>query len=155
MENQSQTFAKALPKVLGILERVAIIVSMTGVVFKSMQWVYGNMFLLLGLMSFAMILFLKAFTIFPKSPYWISMLNKLGYIASSVGVVGILFTLLHFQGAKEQMLIATTSLMVVVIGTGILSFRYEETFPLLKPMLIRGIPILLSCVFLYFRLPAS
>ena len=153
METSPRTFTKLLVKILGILEKVGIVLSFLGIVFKMMHWTGGNEFLLIGMATLAIALFQTSF-LPPAQPnhYLIGVVSKVGYIASAVGVIGILFKLLHFNGANEILLISVMSLAVVVVMTGILTLRSNEALNALRPMLFRGVPILLACLYILYQL---
>ncbi len=153
-KEQPKTFAQLLPKILGILEFIAIVVSMIGVGFKTMHWYFGNEFLIMGLGTLAITLFQTSFLPSPQANDVLqNIVNKLGYIGSSVGIIGILFSLLHFNGAHEMIFISMLTLGGVVLATGFLTMRKNESLTKLKPMLMRGVPILLISIYFHYQLP--
>jgi hypothetical protein len=158
METQPQPppFIKALPKILAKVEMIAFVLAILGIVMKMMNWSGGNEMVIMGMATIAITLFQTAFLppAQKQSPF-LSIVNKLGYISSAVGVIGTLFALMHFEGAKEMLQISAASLVGTVVGAGFLMLKENDTLSILRPLLMRAVPILLCCLYILFQLQTS
>lgn len=149
----SPNLAKALAKVIGYVEKIALALSLMGILFKYLQFSGSNELLIIGLFTLSTTLFLSGFvSAQPPGNSFVLIALKLGYIGSSTGVVGILFTLLHFEGAREILTVSTLTLAGVVLLSGAQMARQDSNLNFLKPMLIRATPIFLSCAYLFYQL---
>ena len=149
----NNNFVQSLRKVIRSVEGVAILVSFIGIAFKYINWTMANELLILGLFSIAITLFLSAFQLMQASNKFILVIHRLGYISSAVAVVAILFTLLSFEGSNQMLTVALPSLIGVVVMTGVFAAKQEDALRLLRPMLMRAVPLLLCCLYLFMKLP--
>lgn len=147
------TFAQALSKIIGLVERVAMAVAFAGALFKYMHWAMGSELLILGLFTIAITLFLSGFGMLSTPHSLVAVIYKLGYISSAVAVIGILFTLLRLEGSVQMLTVALPSLGGVVIMAGVFSAKYEGALKVLRPMLMRAVPLFLCCLYLFLKLP--
>ena len=150
--NPNNNFVQSLGKVVRYAEGVAILVAFVGIIFKYMHWTMGNEFLLIGLSTLAFTLFLGGFQAMQASNKFILVIHRLGHICSAVAVVGILFTLLHLEGNKQMLTVALPSLIGVLVMAGVLAAKHEDTLRLLRPMLMRAVPLLLCCLYFVMKL---
>lgn len=151
--NPVPSFVTLLPKIIDKVEIIALVVTFLGVALKYMSIPAGDQLLIMGLMTISMTLFLRAFMMLPPTQHrYLTLVNKLGYISAASATVGILFRLMHFEGAQEMLIVGGGSLAVVIGVTGLMSLLYEDTFAILKPMLTRIIPIFLLSGYFFFQL---
>lgn len=146
------SFAALLAIIVEKVEFISLIVTALGIGLKYMNIAAADQLLVIGLATLSMTLFLRSFLTPPPTPHKkLLIINKLGFITSAVGIMGVLFTLLHFEGARDMLMVSGVSLVGVIGLTGVMSLRYDDTFTVLKNMITRAIPILLACAFFFFK----
>lgn len=150
--NPVPNFVTLLAKIIDKVEIIALVVTFLGVALQYMSMPAGDQLLIMGLMTISITLFLRAFMMLPPTQHpYLSLVNKLGYIAAASATIGILFRLMHFEGAQEILIVGGGSLAVVIGVTGLMSLLYEDTLAILKPMLTRIIPIFLLSGYFFFQ----
>lgn len=149
-----------LPKLLKWTELVALVVTLLGIAFKTMHWTGANNLVLFGLTALAGIYFLSAFAVIPLpeqangelkgfADMLVLILRKLMFIGLAVFCIAFLFSILHFPGAGEMMLIGLGAVVIGSLASMILVFGKRERMPFLIGPLSRC----LAAVLLYFVLP--
>lgn len=147
------SFPALLALIVEKVELISLLVTALGIGLKYMNIAAADQLLVIGLSTLAMTLFLRAFLIPPATQHkYLLIIYKLGFIASAVGIQGVLFSLLHFEGARDMLMIGGGSLVAVIAIVGVMSFTYDDTLTVLKNMMTRAIPILLACTFFFFKL---
>lgn len=142
------SMVKKLPRILQWMEVLALIVTFTGIFFKTMSWVGASDMLLIGLFSLATAYFLSAFVMVPieddgQTKDFLDLLptilRKVIFIALAVYCIGFLFSLLRLEGAAQQTLVSVLTLAIGVVISMALIVAKRERMTLLKAPLIRGI----------------
>lgn len=152
MSGDNAKFPLLLKRLLSLLERLSIGLIVIALFLKNMHWPYGSALLIVGMTSFAIVLFLYAYTpVSQGNPsVFILILSKVCYIGCSVGVIGILFYFLHLKGVIQMLIITLGTLSIGGTALGILTFRQENTAPIAQPIFVRLIPILMMTAYLYY-----
>jgi len=152
-----------IAKYFPIVEVIALAGFTTGFFFKTLHYSGGNDILLLSLSALSIIYFLTAYVPreAPKEDEAQSsqpmgfaallgrtILPKVLWIGSSVSVIGILFTLLHFNGFRDMLLIGTSTLAIASVLGLVNTMSDEQGRKALGPMLLRAVPLILVCIYL-------
>jgi hypothetical protein len=103
-------------------------------------------FLMLVLMTLAGLYFLSAFLPPQTDKIFVVIASKVAGIASAVAITGILFSILAFEGAKNQLFIGMTSLGVGAVVLILGYFQLQKSWILV--LIARA--VLLFCLSLYY-----
>ncbi|MBN8576086.1 MAG: hypothetical protein J0L66_04055 [Cytophagales bacterium] len=141
-----------LPKV----HLIALLVAVTGIIFHYQQLAGAADILMIGLSTLAGVYFLSAFTVNNQpdnkhSPRALLVL-KLIFMAASVAVIGILFTLLNLEGNQQMLLIGTGVLGIASIAGATLIVTNNSNLAILKRPLMVGIPLFLVALYFMYKL---
>jgi hypothetical protein len=141
-----------LPKITKWTEILAIIVSLSGLAFKFLHFAGANELLLVGIMTLSSTYFISGFIMVPVpdngkpknfADLLTTVLRKLMYIGLSVSLIGILFKILHLEGANEMLIIGIGSLIICPVLSMVLILGNRERMTLLKAPLVRSVVVLL------------
>lgn len=139
-------------KILFPLEFVSLLVTIVGIYLSNLE------ILMIGMATLAAVYFVRAFTppelgdnggkqrgLFDLLAGVIAM--KVAWIASSVAIIGALFTILHLTGAEKQLLIGVVSLATSIIIMGIYVVIKPDGSRLF-PVLYRAVPVCLFAIYM-------
>ena len=148
MERPQTNFQQSLAKILTVIFYASIALAVLGVLLKIQQQSYGDSIVMVSLSALAGALFLNAYMPMPlseelKPDLYATIMSKVLYIGSSVTVVGILFTLLHLNGASNMLLIGSLSAGVASIVSGVLFLKNGDNWVVLKKAFITGVTVVL------------
>jgi hypothetical protein len=152
-------------KFVGVVEILAAAGTLAGLGFKYLNFPGGAEMLLLSITALSIIYFMKAFR--PPGErreheghkggfgYLFSsvVLPKLGWIACSVTLVGIMYAVLHLRGGGEMLTVGTSVLGLCVVATFYFLATGSNDRGLVR-MLYRALPIGLIGIYLFINLPA-
>jgi hypothetical protein len=154
MANQSPIIA--LAKYLPIVEGISVTAFAVGYIIKIMHYAGGNELVILSLSVLSGIYFLGAYV--PSAPTSEAgeQKPKLGYatllgstvvpkilgIGLSVTVIGVLFSIMHFNGFREMLLIGSTSLAAATVVGWFVTSSDEQARERLKPLLMRAVVLM-------------
>jgi hypothetical protein len=129
-----------------IIEVILTILSLVSLILFHAQF-DQHLFLMLTFMTLAAFYFLSAFFPPETDVLFLGIAAKVVGIASAVSTVGILFSLLAIEGAKNQLVVGMTSL---AIGSVILIWGYLRTQKLWIMVLMGRAALILSLSFYYY-----
>jgi hypothetical protein len=154
-------FISALAKILVIGEIIAFLLTLAGALLKYLQSPGGAEFLMIGLSSLAGVYFLRAFML-PSAGVpgnnkrdfldllGLTILPKASGIASAVALIGILFTILHLNGAADQLMVGVFALFATVLLSLFYLISRPDSAGHLKSWLIRTVPIFLVGLYFFY-----
>jgi len=155
------SFTSVLSKILKWFEIIGLVITFFGVSFKILHLTGANMMLLLGLPTLAITYFLFAYVMVqvkeesekPKgfANLLVLILRKVMFIGLSVYCIAFLFTILHFNGATEMMIIGLGTISVCTLISMTLVLGQRERMVILKSPLIRCLAALL--LYYIFTMP--
>jgi len=145
-----------------LIEGVCLASFAIGYLLKYMDVASGQEIIILSLGALSGIYYLNGFIprALPKAPE--AQIQPLGFttlpgktiipkilaIGSSVTVIGILFTIQHWHGLREMLLIGSTSLAAASVTGLIITMNDEQARNAIGPKLLRAIPLMLAGVYL-------
>ena len=106
------------------IELILIGMIIIGVLLKSSE--IGNMMVVFSFNLLAIYYFILAFRLNTPENKTAIFLNRLIYISFTIGMIGILFAIKHYQGAAMMLRIATISMFIGLIFTFITKLKNKE-----------------------------
>jgi hypothetical protein len=150
MEPQPPTFKQRLFSFLKYLEIIALVLIAVG--FALLHLYHsgpGPQFIMIGFTAFAAVNFMYAYL--PEPPTEAdanknlllirTIVRKVLFLGSSVCLIGILFSILDLNGAREMLLIGSTAAIVTILAAGALIIKDDVQLDYFKGGLLRGVPI--------------
>lgn len=160
-------FAQRLSSFLPFVEIFTILVSVGGIFLISLHLPGGQLLALLGLASLACVYFITS-SVLPPIPdsaddanapkgfvdlFLRAVLRKIIYVGCSVGVIGLLFTLLKLSGNREMTTIAASVLGPCCVLSVLAVFINNSNLVFLKAPLARALPLFLISLYLIYQSP--
>ncbi|HCW05889.1 MAG TPA: hypothetical protein DGG95_00795 [Cytophagales bacterium] len=150
-----------LSKYFGKMEGIALAAFAVGYLLKILHYP-GQQLIIISLSALAVIYFLGAYVPAqapedgdeqsqPKGFAVLlgeTIIPKLLGIGSAVAVIGILFTIQHFNGFREMLLIGSSTLGVSSIVGLLVSMNNEKARASLSNLLFRAVPLMLIGIYL-------
>ena len=132
------------------LERVLWIIVLIGAALKVFHLPFSSFLLIIGLSTLNIIYFLFAWLLFPvpERKDQLVWLSVLGGIALSVALMAILFKIQLWPLSGFYLMIAVTTLPLLVISTLIVRSSRPDLAGYTRGMLARTLPVLVVCVLL-------
>ncbi len=155
MANQSP-FAALFSKFLPVVERISISAFAVGYLFKIMHYPGANEIIIISLSVLSGIYFLGAYT--PPAPSSeTEQKPKMGFaallgegivpktlaIGLSTTVIGILFTIMNWNGFREMLLIGCASSAGATVVGWLVTSSNEQARERLKPLFMRAIVLMM------------
>lgn len=140
-------------KILPNVQRIALLVSLTGLLFTILNYPGASELLLIGLSALASAYFLMAFMPLQipagiKPGLYVPMLLKIIYLGCSVISIGALFHFLKLEGGGQMLLVGTSATGVALLASGALAVGKKDNWIPLKDAIIRGSGIFLLGIFM-------
>ena len=151
-----------LAKYFPILEMVSLAAFAVGFALKAMDNQTGSQIITISLSALAVVYFMNAYI--PKEVTqepgtqgqllgFTALLGrtigpKILSIGSSVTVIGILFTVQHWNGFREMLLIGSTSLVAASVVGLVATMNDEQGRRTIGQLLLRAIPLMLIGIYL-------
>lgn len=156
MEKTSLEFIARLRRLIKIISYIALVGIVLAMLMKVQHYQGADTFLMLSMSLLAGTVFLKAYIPAEvkediKPDLYATVISKVLFIGSSVLLIGILFSFLHLEGAKDMLLIGTLSTGAAAVFSIILITKNSDNIPLLKEPLMWGIATLLFAGLLMIR----
>jgi len=145
-----------LTKYFPFVEKVSLTAFVAGYVLKMLHYP-GDEIVIISLSVLSGIYFLSAYTPPPVEDESEEKNQQQGFgallgrtivpkvlgIGSSVCVIGVLFTIEHYSGFREMLLIGSTSLAAASLLGLLTTMNNERARKALSPMLLRAVPLML------------
>ncbi|MCA6378593.1 MAG: hypothetical protein IM574_09315 [Cytophagales bacterium] len=161
-------FISKLKPFFSIAEIVCVVGFVLGFLLKKQDYPIGGEIVMLSLSALAGIYFLSAYLPPDARPEgepdqrlgFMSLLGRtiapkvLG-IGSAVVVIGILFTLNHFEGSKQMLTIGIATIGGASLVGSVSIATNENARRVLGSLLLRAFPLLLIGVYLLWNLPSD
>lgn len=149
-------FVQKLYRFIEIAERVFLAVSIIAVSLKLLK-ISSNEFLILSLGTLSTLHFIlskrTAESVLTENPFidlGIFIRKKImptgGWISCSVAIVGILFTLMNWDGAIEMLFLGWVCTLIFSLGLGYDSWKGDAQA---KKIVMRAVPLMLISLYLY------
>lgn len=157
MPKPPASFAEFLQrKILPNVQRIALLITVVGLAFRALHYAGASELLMIGLSTLAITVFFMA--LIPVhipagcNPDWYAtIIFKIIYIGSAVGVTGILFHFLKLQEAENILLIGCVSIGAALIAAAILVVKTKDNWIVLKEAMFRGGGIFLLSVYMMYQ----
>ncbi len=154
MKEDPASFIELLQeKILPNVQRIALLIAVTGLVFLVLHYPGADQLLLIGFASLAIAYFLLA--IIPLHSLAGRELDKLStviykliYLGCSVTTIGILFHFLKLNGTGEILLIGSSTCGVALVLSGLLIVKSKDNWMVLKDAIIRGTTLFLLSIYM-------
>jgi hypothetical protein len=161
-------FISKLKTFFSIAEIVCVVGFVLGFLLKKQDYPIGGEIVMLSLSALAGIYFLSAYLPPDARPEgeqdqrlgFMSLLGRtivpkvLG-IGSAIMVIGILFTLNHFEGSKQMLTIGIATIGGASLVGSVRIATNENARRVLGSLLLRAFPLLLIGVYLLWNLPSD
>lgn len=156
MEKTPVNFQQSLAKILSIIIYASLAFAVLGILLKTQYQSAGDTILMVSLSALAGALFLSAFmpVNIPeglKPDLYSIIIYKVIYIGSSVAVIGILFTLLHLNGAPNMLLVGSLTAGAASIFSGVLFLKNGDNWVVLKQAFITGVAVVSAGVYFIMK----
>jgi hypothetical protein len=154
MQEGPTSFTELLQgKILPNVQRIALLLAVAGLAFSTLHYPGADQLLLIGFSTLAMSYFLMAFIplhipVGCKPDLYTSIIYKIIYIGCSATTIGILFQFLKFNGAREILMIGSSTTGLALLVAGFLFARNRDNWIVLKDAVIRGGVLFLLSVYL-------
>jgi hypothetical protein len=154
MQAPPASFVELLQKkILPNVQRIALLLSLAGLLFTILNYPGASELLLIGLSALASAYFLMAFMPLQiptgvKPSLYVPMLLKIIYLGCSVISIGALFQFLKLEGGGQMLLVGTSATGVALLASGTLAVGKKDNWIPLKDAIIRGSGIFLLGIFM-------
>ncbi len=140
-------------KILPNVQRIALLLSLAGLLFTILNYPGASELLLIGLSALASAYFLMAFMPLQirsgmQPALYVPVLLKAIYISCSVVCIGALFHFLKLEGGGQMLLVGTSATGVALLASGALAVGKKDNWIPLKDAIIRGSGIFLLGIFM-------
>jgi len=146
-------FSGKLFSFLNILEKILLVLFIAGAALKFTHNAGAAELLMISMTGIAAISFLSAYKPVEleqdhPNNYLLLVVVKVGYIGIAVCTIGLLFYLLKMNGHKEMLMIGSLSMASTSIFGVFLMTQIEKSAVVLRPVLLRGIPLAVAGAFI-------
>jgi hypothetical protein len=155
------SFAKSLGKILSWLERGAVVVVIIGLILTA-TGTNASQILMISMSALAGVYFLYAYQPIQiereegekygfKELLAFTIAPKISWIGNSVMLIGILFSLLSLNGARQMLMVGIGAGAVASFILGALSASGTKNIESIQPVLLRTIPLLGVSLYLFLK----
>ena len=124
------------------VELILLTILVVGMVLRELE--IGVLMILISLLALSILNFIMSFRLENDANAMLVFVNKLTQLASSIGLLAILFTILHYPGATMMLLVSLPSLVFGLIGFLIIKFKDNKTKKIIDADFIRILLITIS-----------